>query len=139
MVIGSCVTCTDPVLSQAVAKGPFADKFVPRPVREIISAEAASNDGFGFPFLMLATYLIRHANNPLLIQAQKEVTSGNLIHRAAELVTRAEDVSRIGGGVGIALKHWLLETWLYFVCLSIIYGAVVGYTSLWMVKYALRR
>ncbi|KAL5370749.1 hypothetical protein DPSP01_014686 [Paraphaeosphaeria sporulosa] len=26
LVIGSCVTCTDPILSQAVAKGPFADK-----------------------------------------------------------------------------------------------------------------
>ncbi|CRK36107.1 hypothetical protein BN1708_016500, partial [Verticillium longisporum] len=61
MVIAACVTSTDPVLSQAVAKGPFADKFVARPVREVISAEAGANDGFGFPFLMLATYLIRHA------------------------------------------------------------------------------
>jgi NhaP-type Na+/H+ or K+/H+ antiporter len=52
MVIGSCVTCTDPILSQAVAKGPFSDKFVPRALREIISSEAGANDGFGFPFLL---------------------------------------------------------------------------------------
>lgn len=52
LVIGSCCTCTDPVLSQAVAKGPFADKYVPRALREIISAEAGANDGFGFPFLL---------------------------------------------------------------------------------------
>jgi len=52
LVIGSCVTCTDPILSQAVAKGPFADKFVPRALREIISSEAGANDGFGFPFLL---------------------------------------------------------------------------------------
>ncbi|KAL2675620.1 hypothetical protein Neosp_011810 [[Neocosmospora] mangrovei] len=45
LVIASCVTCTDPVLSQAIAKGPFADKFVARPLREIISAEAGANDG----------------------------------------------------------------------------------------------
>lgn len=59
LVIGSCVTCTDPILSQAVAKGPFSDKYVRRPLREIISSEAGANDGFGFPFLMLAVYLIR--------------------------------------------------------------------------------
>ena len=54
MVIASCVTSTDPILSQAIAKGPFADKFVARDLREIISSEAGANDGFGFPFLMLA-------------------------------------------------------------------------------------
>ncbi|KAF1817458.1 Na(+)/H(+) antiporter 1 [Eremomyces bilateralis CBS 781.70] len=64
LVIGSCVTCTDPILSQAIAKGPFADKFVARDLREIISSEAGANDGFGFPFLMLAVYLIRYANVP---------------------------------------------------------------------------
>lgn len=42
LVIGSCVTCTDPILSQAIAKGPFADKYVARPLREIISSEAVS-------------------------------------------------------------------------------------------------
>ena len=52
LVIGSCVTCTDPILSQAIAKGPFADKFVPRALRELISSEAGANDGFGFPFLL---------------------------------------------------------------------------------------
>jgi len=139
MVIASCVTCTDPVLSQAVAKGPFADKFVPRPVREIISAEAASNDGFGFPFLMLATYLIRHANNPILVQAQEDLKSGKILARAGNLITRAGDLGRLGGGPGIALKNWLLETWLYFVALSILYGIVIGYSSLWAVKYSLRR
>lgn len=52
LVIGSCVTCTDPILSQAVAKGPFSDKYVSRALREIISSEAGANDGFGFPFLL---------------------------------------------------------------------------------------
>ena len=44
MVIASLVTSTDPVLSQAIAKGPFADKYVSRALREIISAEAGSNE-----------------------------------------------------------------------------------------------
>ncbi|OJJ05904.1 hypothetical protein ASPVEDRAFT_87229 [Aspergillus versicolor CBS 583.65] len=60
LVIGSCVTSTNPILSQAIAKGPFADRYVARDMREIISSEAGANDGFGFPFLMLATYLLRY-------------------------------------------------------------------------------
>ena len=52
MVIGSCVTCTDPILSQQVAKGPFADKFVSGALCEIVSSEAGANDRFGFPFLL---------------------------------------------------------------------------------------
>ncbi|EKJ72359.1 hypothetical protein FPSE_07479 [Fusarium pseudograminearum CS3096] len=129
MVIASCVTCTDPVLSQAVAKGPFADKYVPRHLREIISSEAGANDGFGFPFLMFATYLMRHAH---------EGPAGD-IDAAKMLHARAEDVGRLGGGVGEAMKNWFLETWLYYVVLGMAYGAVVGYISCRSIKFALRR
>ncbi|KAK0623859.1 Cation/H+ exchanger [Immersiella caudata] len=126
MVIGSCVTCTDPVLSQAVAKGPFADKFVRRNLREIISSEAGANDGFGFPFLMLATYLIRYADIPKTASA-------------STLVARAGDVGRLGGGVGEAMKHWIVETWLYFVFMSVAIGALVGFGSGLALKFALKR
>ncbi|CAF3590990.1 hypothetical protein FGSG_11088 [Fusarium graminearum PH-1] len=129
MVIASCVTCTDPVLSQAVAKGPFADKYVPRHLREIISSEAGANDGFGFPFLMFATYLMRHAH---------EGPAGD-IDAAKMLHARAEDVGRLGGGVGEAMKNWFLETWLYYVVMGMAYGAVVGYISCRSIKFALRR
>ena len=125
LVIGSCVTCTDPILSQAIAKGPFADKYVARDLREIISSEAGANDGFGFPFLMLATYLIRYADVP----------------GAGEdhLNTRSEEVGRLGGGVGKALEVWFLETWLYVVLMSIVYGAVCGYGSCKVMKFALKK
>ncbi|KAM3512753.1 hypothetical protein MY11210_003627 [Beauveria gryllotalpidicola] len=135
LVIGSCVTCTDPILSQAIAKGPFADKYVARPLREIISSEAGANDGFGFPFLMLAVYLIRHADGPGIVTKEaKEAASGAVAEAGGEAVkmlfARAEEeVGRLGGGVGVALKNWLLETWLYIVLLSIVYGAVVGFAS----------
>ena len=138
LVIGSCVTCTDPILSQAIAKGPFADKFVARPLREIISSEAGANDGFGFPFLMLAVYLIRHADIPGAGQ-QKEGSVAAAGEMAHMLFAREEEVGRLGGGVGIAMKEWFLETWLYIVLLSVVYGAVVGYGSCKMVKFALRK
>lgn len=135
MVLASCVTCTDPVLSQAVAKGPFADKFVPRYLREIISSEAGANDGFGFPFLMLATYLMRHAFG----KGDHSDSQGSAADVAHMLFARAGDVGRQGGGVGEAFKNWILETWLYYVIMGIAYGAVVGYSSCRAVKYALRR
>ncbi|KAM0418984.1 hypothetical protein ACHAPT_012035 [Fusarium lateritium] len=135
MVLASCVTCTDPVLSQAVAKGPFADKFVPRYLREIISSEAGANDGFGFPFLMLATYLMRHAFGKG-DHGDSQSTASDAAHM---LFARASDVGRLGGGVGEAFKNWFLETWLYYVIMGIAYGAVVGYSSCRAVKFALRR
>ncbi|KAM3555329.1 hypothetical protein MY1884_005653 [Beauveria asiatica] len=149
LVIGSCVTCTDPILSQAIAKGPFADKYVARPLREIISSEAGANDGFGFPFLLLAVYLIRHADRPgagtgEAAAAATTTTTGAVAEAGGEAVkmilARAEEeVGRLGGGVGVAMKNWLVETWLYIVLLSIVYGAVVGFGSGKVVKYALRR
>ncbi|KAJ4309775.1 hypothetical protein N0V84_011315 [Fusarium piperis] len=117
LIIASCVACTDPVLSQAIAKGPFADKFVARPLREIISAEAGANDGFGFPFLMLAVYIMRCTGG------------GGVEKRANEtevLLSRARESDM---GVGTALKEWFLETWLYMMLLSVVYGAVVGYLA----------
>ncbi|KAK0750652.1 sodium/hydrogen exchanger family protein [Schizothecium vesticola] len=123
LVIGSCVTCTDPILSQAIAKGPFADKFAPRHLREIISAEAGADDGFGFPFLMLAVYLIRHADVPGA-GADHSVAAG-----AVGLGARSGDVGRLGEGVGVTIGQWFLETWLYTVIMSSIMGAMIGYGS----------
>lgn len=128
LVIASCVTCTDPILSQAIAKGPFADKFVARPLREIISSEAGANDGFGFPFLMLAVFLIRHADLPGLKTRAEEAGASH-----------GEGVGRLGGGPGEALKNWFVETWLYTVIMSIAYGAVVGYAACKCIRFALRK
>lgn len=136
LVIGSCVTCTDPILSQAIAKGPFADKYVARDLREIISSEAGANDGFGFPFLMLATYLLRHANGgPTAAAAGAAAAAGD----AHSLHARAGDVGRQGGGIGVAMQMWFVETWLYIVLMSVAYGAVCGYGSCKLLKFCLRK
>ncbi|KAF4894125.1 putative Na(+)/H(+) antiporter [Colletotrichum viniferum] len=134
MVIGSCVTSTDPVLSQAVAKGPFSDKFVRRSLREIISSEAGANDGFGFPFLMLM-YLMRHADGKEALH-----TGDSTLHAVARaLLPRAGDVGRQGGGVGIALQNWFLETWLYVVLMSIAYGVIFGTLIRYALKFSVKR
>ncbi|KAH7075784.1 Sodium/hydrogen exchanger family-domain-containing protein [Paraphoma chrysanthemicola] len=137
MVIGSLVTSTDPVLSQAIAKGPFADKYVPRALREIISAEAGSNDGFGFPFLLLATYLIRHAPEEdvnFKPSAARVVSDG-----ISRLMTRAGDVGRLGGGAGRAVEIWIVEGWLYFILTGAVVGAVVGIMSMYAINFSLKK
>ncbi|KAG0199104.1 hypothetical protein BGX28_007558 [Mortierella sp. GBA30] len=59
MVIAACVTPTDPVLSNSVVKGRFAEKHVPPRLRYLLSAESGVNDGMGLPFLFLGLYLLR--------------------------------------------------------------------------------
>ncbi|KAL1934724.1 hypothetical protein VTP01DRAFT_6906 [Rhizomucor pusillus] len=59
LMIASCFTPTDPVLANLIVHGHFAEKHVPTNVRHIISAESGANDGLGYPFLFLATYLIQ--------------------------------------------------------------------------------
>ena len=144
LVIGSCVTCTDPILSQAIAKGPFADKYVARDLREIISSEAGANDGFGFPFLMLAVYLIRHADIPGAGKSDGEAAAAAAtaaVNGTARLLMARESASvgRLGGGVSVAMGQWFLETWLYIVLMSVVIGAIVGFGSGKALKFALRR
>lgn len=118
MIIGSCVICIDPVLSQAIAKGPFADKYVRRHLREFISAEAGGNDGFGFPFLLLSIALLRYTDGP---------------QRNTDQVKRdwigATDAGRFGGDVGRALAHWAVEGVLYMIIMGSGYGLLVGFVS----------
>jgi NhaP-type Na+/H+ or K+/H+ antiporter len=141
LVIASCVTCIDPILSQAIAKGPFADKYVARPLREIISAEAGANEGFGFLFLALATYLIQYADIPGVgANAAASSSVADAGHAATHaLMARADEVGRLGGGVAQALETWFVETWLYVFALSIAYGFIVGYGSCKAIKFALKQ
>ncbi|KAI0007160.1 Cation/H+ exchanger, partial [Xylariaceae sp. FL0662B] len=123
LVIGACVTSTDPILSQAVAKGQFADNYVARPLREIVSAEAGANDGFASPFLMLGVNLLRLTE-----------------HHAETLSKRnGRGVGDYTTDVGIALGNWAIETLLYIVVLAIAYGAVSGYCARIAVRFSLSR
>lgn len=119
-VIAACVTSTDPVLTQAVARGPFADKYVPRHLREIISAEAGANDGFASPFLMLSVNLLRFS-----------------IGRPETLVDRDRGVGPHPSDLGIAIGNWAIETLVYIVLLGIAYGALSGFLARKAVRFSL--
>ena len=59
MLIGACVTPTDPILANSIVHGSFAEENIPHHVRLLISAESAANDGLGLAFLFLPLYLKR--------------------------------------------------------------------------------
>ncbi|KAI5136238.1 sodium/hydrogen antiporter [Nematocida ausubeli] len=59
MMIGACITPTDPVLASAVIKGKFANKYIPSRLRYLLAVESGANDGLGFPLLVLPILLMQ--------------------------------------------------------------------------------
>jgi len=109
LVVGACVTPTDPVLSNSIVKGKFADKNVPRPLQRIIIAESGANDGLGYPFLFFAIYLLKYTG------------MGG---------------AGTSGGAAKAIGLWFYETWLYTVILSVVYGITVGWLARELLHWA---
>ena len=112
LAVGSCVTPTDPILSNSIVKGKFADKNIPAPLQKIIIAESGANDGLGYPFLFLALYLIKYTGHHGL---------------------------GVEGGAGTAMGLWFGETWGYVIILSVVYGAVVGWIAKELLHWAEER
>jgi len=112
LAVGACVTPTDPILSNSIVKGKFADKNIPRELQKIIVAESGSNDGLGYPFLFLPLYLIKYTHDNGAGQT---------------------------GGAGKAIGYWFGETWGYEILLSVLYGAVVGWIAKELLHWAEER
>ncbi|EKV11592.1 Plasma membrane antiporter, putative [Penicillium digitatum PHI26] len=123
LIIGSCVICIDPVLSQAIAKGPFADQYVRRHLREFISAEAGGNDGLGFPFLLLSIAILRYADAP-----SREIVKPSFGKPTRDWIGEPS-TGRFGGDVGRALAHWAVEGVLYMLVMGAGYGVLIGFLS----------
>ncbi|KAI1842748.1 hypothetical protein JX265_005074 [Neoarthrinium moseri] len=112
LAIGACVTPTDPILSNVIVKGKFADHNVPKQLQRIIIAESGANDGLGYPFLFFALYLIQYIG---------------------------DGGQTFSGGAGKAIGLWFGETWGYTIILSIVYGTVVGWIAKELLHYAENR
>ncbi len=109
LAVGACVTPTDPVLSNSIVKGKFADKNIPKDLQKIIIAESGANDGLGYPFLFFPLYIIKY------------VGSEGTGH---------------AGGVKLAMGDWFGETWGYTILLSVVYGAIVGWIAKELLQWA---
>lgn len=112
LAVGACVTPTDPVLSNSIVKGKFADKNIPKELQKIIVAESGANDGLGYPFLFLPLYLIQYVGSHGYEGSGKAST---------------------------AIGLWFGETLGYTIILSVIYGAVVGWLAKELLHWAEER
>ena len=112
LAVGACVTPTDPILSNSIVKGKFADKNIPKDLQKIIIAESGANDGLGYPFLFLALYLIKYTG---------------------------DDGSGQSGGARTAIGLWFGESWGYTIILSVVYGAAVGWLAKELLHWAEER
>ncbi|KAF6824891.1 sodium/hydrogen exchanger family protein [Colletotrichum musicola] len=109
LAIGACVTPTDPVLSNVIVKGRFADHNIPKELQNLIISESGANDGLGYPFLFFALYLIKYIG---------------------------DGGKQFSGGAGMAMGLWFGETWGYTIVLSVVYGAVVGWLAKTLLRWA---
>lgn len=67
MIIGACITPTDPVLANSVIKGKFANRYIPTHLRNLLAMESGGNDGLGLPFLMLPLLLMSNTNKTVAL------------------------------------------------------------------------
>ena len=58
LLIGAIITPTDPVVASTLVTGRKAEKFLPARLRNTLSFEAGANDGFAYPIVFLALYLL---------------------------------------------------------------------------------
>lgn len=66
--------------------------------------------------------------------------SEGAVETAAHLLKRSEEeIGRLGGGVPKAMEQWIVEGWLYIIIMSVAIGVVIGYGSMYVIRYALRR
>ena len=109
LAVAACVTPTDPVLSNSIVKGRFADTNIPKELQRIIIAESGANDGLGYPFLFLPLYLIKYTGSNGAGQS---------------------------GGAATAIRLWFGETMGYTIILSVVYGATVGWIAKELLHWA---
>lgn len=59
LVIGACITPTDPVLAAAILKGKFSNRYIPKHLKNLLIVESGANDGLGFLLLTIPLLFIK--------------------------------------------------------------------------------
>ncbi|MCK0117286.1 cation:proton antiporter [Isoptericola sp. S6320L] len=91
VVVGACLSPTDPVLAASVVTGDVAERSLPSRLRALLTAESGANDGLALPLVAIAVSLAlttRDTGHELLILTW-EVLGAVVIGVVAGLVTAA--------------------------------------------------
>lgn len=61
LMVGAVLAPTDPVVANSITSGRMAERCLPRPVRDLLTAESGANDGLGLLFVLLPVLLATEA------------------------------------------------------------------------------
>ena len=64
LLLGACITPTDPVVASSIVTGDFARKHLPERVRDTISAESGANDGLAYAFVLAPMVVLQNDETP---------------------------------------------------------------------------
>ena len=108
LIMAACTAPTDPILANSIVNGRFADMHIPVPIRQLLSAESAVNDG-------------NYQNNSQAGMALPFFTISILLFQMP---------------IGEAFAQWAWQTWAYEMSLAIVLGTLIGYASRYMLRYS---
>lgn len=60
LLIGAIVTPTDPVLAGTIVTGNAAERYIPEPIRNLLTAESGANDGLAYALVFLPILVLEH-------------------------------------------------------------------------------
>ncbi|KAG4437520.1 hypothetical protein IFR05_006992 [Cadophora sp. M221] len=130
LIIGACLSPTDPVLAASVlSKSRFSER-VPKRLKHVLSAESACNDGISFPFLYIGLVALNSSNAgeaikewiliTVLWQCVFGVTIGLIIGNTANRLLRFSDTR------GYISQPSFVVFYLLLAILSIGVGSTLG-------------
>jgi len=98
VLIGACITPTDPVLASSVVTGTPAEEHLPARTRQLLSAESGTNDGLALPLVLIGIALVLHESmGAAVLDGLYQVAVGVAVGAVIGLVA--------GRAVGYALRH----------------------------------
>lgn len=60
LIVGACVTPTDPVLATAILKGKFSNRYIPSHLKNLLTVESGANDGLGYILLTFPLIFLKN-------------------------------------------------------------------------------
>ncbi|KAH7403294.1 Na(+)/H(+) antiporter-like protein [Cadophora sp. MPI-SDFR-AT-0126] len=130
LIIGACLSPTDPVLAASVlSKSTFSQR-VPARLKHVLSAESASNDGISFPFLYIGLVILNSSSTgeavkdwfliTVLWQCVFGISAGLVIGNVANRLLRFSDTR------GYISQPSFVVFYLLLAILSVGVGSTLG-------------
>jgi NhaP-type Na+/H+ or K+/H+ antiporter len=130
LIIGACLSPTDPVLAASVLSRSRFSSRVPKRLKDLLSAESACNDGVSFPFLYIGIMALKYSSTgeaikewfliTILWQCTLGLVMGLIIGVCANKILRFSDSRSYISQPSFVVFYLLLA----FLCIGV--GSILG-------------